>query len=455
MPISMKRSFVVIAAMLLSACSGGSSDPWTPGPGAPTILQFDTDRSSYFVGDKAKLTVRYSGGTGRIEPVIGTVSSGTTVETPPLEFTTQFELVVQSAQGTARRRLTVSVAYRDRYRKIAAAFPIASHSAVLAADGSVLVIGGSRGLSTISDSIDRFDPRTERFTKVGSLAGGPVLGETATRLTDGRILVAGGIRMIAGSRNSEIVDEVTGAATATGATKATRLGHAAALVAGNRVLLTGGYTNEGFADASPTAEIWHPATGEFRLLQSRMLGPRAYHTATSLDDGRVLIVGGLTGHRPYIVAEIFDPATETFTAVPSNEQAVRGLHDSIKLSDGNVLVMGGENESSSEYHRSVLLWSKTSGVFETMPNLLAPRSLVRAVATRLDQVLLFGGATHADPRATATAEGFTRTIGSLPLPPMPVARAWHTVTRLNDGPVLIVGGEDAQGALIADVLLYE
>jgi Galactose oxidase, central domain len=451
------RSWRALALAVLvgavAACGGGGSGK--PAPDGPAILQFDPDRSSYGVGDTARLTVRYARGVGRIEPGIGQVANGVTVDTPPLDSRAEYELIVESAQGVARRRLTLPVAYRERYRKTASGFAAAGHSAVLAGDGSVLIIGGSRGLSAVSDSIDRFDPRTERFTKIGSLAGGARLGETATRLSSGRILIAGGLRMVSGNRNSELIDEVTGAVALTGAMNAARLGHTAMALAGDRVLITGGYSDEAFPGISPTAEIWEPSTGKFRLLQRHMLRPRAHHTATRLDDGRVLIVGGFSYTPPYVLAEIFDPVTETFTAVPSNEQTERGLHESVKLGDGHVLVLGGEDEAATTFHRSVLLWNRTSGVFETMPDLLAPRSLIRAAATRRDQVLLFGGTTHADPSATASAEVYVRTVGALPAPPMPVPRAWHTVTRLNDGRVLIVGGQDASGALLHDVLIYE
>jgi hypothetical protein len=38
---------------------------------------------------------------------------------------------------------------------------------------------------------------------------------------------------------------------------------------------------------------------------------------------------------------------------------------------------------------------------------------------------------------------------------MPGQRAWHTVTRLADGRILIAGGEDGARSFVPNVLLYE
>ena len=62
---------------------------------------------------------------------------------------------------------------------------------------------------------------------------------------------------------------------------------------------------------------------------------RAYHPATVLLDGRVLVVGG---YLPGNVAELFDPATDTWRAMPGRGVGFPDWHAATRLDDGRVLV---------------------------------------------------------------------------------------------------------------------
>jgi hypothetical protein len=74
-------------------------------------------------------------------------------------------------------------------------------------------------------------------------------------------------------------------------------------------------------------------------------GPRILHTATRLSDGRILIVGGapdFIASQPYNKGEIFDPETRTFETVESDMITARFRHSAITLSDGSILIVGGQ-----------------------------------------------------------------------------------------------------------------
>jgi len=83
-----------------------------------------------------------------------------------------------------------------------------------------------------------------------------------------------------------------------------RVTHTATLLTDGRVLVAGG-------SADPSAEIYDPKTGTFSPTGS-MSEARGAHTATLLTDGRVLMAGGSKNHS----AEIYDPAAGTFS--PTN-----------------------------------------------------------------------------------------------------------------------------------------
>jgi hypothetical protein len=71
--------------------------------------------------------------------------------------------------------------------------------------------------------------------------------------------------------------------------------------------------------------------------------PRRAHTATRLNDGRVLIVGGLaTSSNSLQSAELFDPAT-------GNLNTARTAHTATKLNNGRVLVAGGFTRTAERF----------------------------------------------------------------------------------------------------------
>jgi len=69
---------------------------------------------------------------------------------------------------------------------------------------------------------------------------------SATRLADGRVLIAGGmVHNHAVLTTAELYDPTTGAFIATGAMPAERMSHSATLLKDGRVLLAGGYSGDG------------------------------------------------------------------------------------------------------------------------------------------------------------------------------------------------------------------
>jgi plastocyanin len=221
--------------------------------------------------------------------------------------------------------------------------PRESHTATLLPDGRVLIAGGEDRLDHAVASAEIYDPKTGTFSATGTMAVARAF-HTATLLSDGRVLIAGGN---AGTwsysgpflASAEIYNPKTGTFSPTGSMATQRGWHTASRLADGRVLVAGG---ENHRTDLASAEIYNPKTGSFSSTGSMTVG-RVYHAAALLSDGRVLVEGGgsdYSGGKFLSSAEIYNPQTGTWTATGSMADQ-RNLLTATLLRDGRVLVAGG------------------------------------------------------------------------------------------------------------------
>jgi hypothetical protein len=221
--------------------------------------------------------------------------------------------------------------------------PRCTHTATLLLDGRVLIAGG------FNSTAELYDPATGTFTRTGDMLNARV-GHSATLLPDGRVLIAGGTVPSSPYPTvapPELYDLTRGTFSTAGAYagRNTMYRYAGGPIWPKAVLLKDGTV---LLAANNPAELYDPAKGEFRetgtMVQFEYRFGMYWHSATLLADATVLVAGGVVDdmscNGSAANTEIYDPLTGTFSASGRMTEP-RDLHTATLLNDGKVLIAGG------------------------------------------------------------------------------------------------------------------
>jgi hypothetical protein len=194
----------------------------------------------------------------------------------------------------------------------------------------------------------------------------------------------------------------------------------------------------------PTAVVAATSrVGSFRSA-APMNASRIAATATLLNDGRVLVAGGMAGGQALASAELFDPRTGTFTVTGSMIVA-RARHTATLLPNGEVLMAGGTGDGSAE------IYSPTTGSFSRTGWLLDNFAYQTATPLGDGRVLIAGG--RVGDLYTTGAEIYNADSGRFSRARyMKEARENAAATQLLDGRVLIAGGDQGYTGRYASIL---
>jgi N-acetylneuraminic acid mutarotase len=284
-------------------------------------------------------------------------------------------------------------------------------------DGRALVTGGETGENEGNISYSStyvFDPARQSWTRSG-LLNSARSNPTAVLLADGRVFVAGGRytdqthppRIL---RSSELWDPKGGTWSRTGDLAHPRIGASAAVLDDGRVVVVGGVES---SEAAPfeqaSAEVYDPRSGRWSPAGSLAIA-RSGFSLVALSDGGALVAGGFGGASDggrLKTVERFDPRSGTWSAGESLPSPVAGA-SGVRLADGRVLLAGGSV-------RDPQMTDDTTGAF---------------VSGLTDEVELFDPATG---RWTPTVR-------------IPGPRAGASAVVLADGSVLLAGGSGSEGS---------
>lgn len=223
--------------------------------------------------------------------------------------------------------------------------PRAFHTLTKLANGKVVAIGGMDHLGAMLTSIETYDPALNTWTTAGvSLTTGRK-NHTATLLTDGRILIAGGDNGAVSTAKYQIYSPAGGTVNAEQNMVRARSLHRAVKLPDDTVLIAGGY--DATSTSLSAAELFTPgidttvATGSMTVARSNFGMSDVGAVPT-----KVLAVGDDHGLAEMNSWELYNIAGHTWGSHTTAGDLRFSVKDVVKLTNGHVVGLDGYNFST-------------------------------------------------------------------------------------------------------------
>jgi len=278
-----------------------------------------------------------------------------------------------------------------------------------------------------------YDPSSGTWSLTGFMNVGHGFAAPGTLLADGRFLYGDG----SDGTRAEIYDPISNTWSLTGNMQLGRdWGGPLVTLPSGKVLLAGG--RDLSVQATNETELFDPQSGAWTVAASMHM-PRHLATATLLQDGRVLVVGGYvclnqTGCSTK-TAEIYNPIANTWSVV-APMSADRGRHDAILLHDGRVLVAGGGSDTPGA-SGTAEIYNPATGIWQSATPMPHSRLGLKLAGLPNGTVLAIGGEWGGVVQQVDLYQPDTnqwKKAGSIP------GRTYFSAITLNNGDVIVPGG---------------
>jgi N-acetylneuraminic acid mutarotase len=306
----------------------------------------------------------------------------------------------------------------------------------------------------------------------------------SVKLQDGRFMVIGGIQGPYGSGNSyyskvlntcEIYDPATGTWTATATMSKYRAGSCSMVLPDGRVFVAGGTEGNNqhnvgdvadlLTTSLKTSEIYNPATNSWSS-GPNIQEPKAGATGLVLDDGRFALIGGITFTTflgipiPDFSEKIcvYDPVANSFNSQITMKDK-RGLGCAAQLTNGQVYIAGGAGGDILNIGpiKKTEVWNPANNSTTRKNDLSVGVAFSGCVAMENGSAIVIGGARGDldDPIPVNNVWLFNPSNGSqTSLAAMPETHGGGVVSLLDDGTILVSGGESNNGSATNAAITY-
>src|SRR5208283_5398768 len=265
-------------------------------------------------------------------------------------------------------------------------------SAVLLNSGSVLIAGGFDG-TNLPAAAEIYSPASGGFTGAGPSLNVPRFDASATLLNNGRVLVAGGSTCsLPGcpTNAAEIYDPVASTfSIVTDGMIVPRFNHTATLLTNGDVVVAGGYSLCGSScSAEASTELFDPVAVAFTSGLPEATG-LASHSGTLVANGNVLLIGGINAGVTLASDELYQPSSLTppglgsITVAPASSSLMPGQSEPL-------VATGTFNDSSTQTLQSVI-WSSSNPSVATISNSAGSAGIANALAAGITTLTATGG----------------------------------------------------------------